>query len=101
MTSFSIGSQVTSEVAEHLAGAAVAVQPYEKVLEDVTAAGEAGTRIWMDPSQVSGLEEPHRRSGMWASSSLLGQHSCVPLRRAGASGCMPPRCGTPASLSDT
>lgn len=71
----SLEFQVTTEVAEHLAGAAVAVQPYEKVLEDVTAAGEAGTRIWMDPSQVSGLEEPHRRSGMWASSSLLGQHA--------------------------
>lgn len=71
----SLEFQVTTEVAEHLAGAAVAVQPYEKVLEDVTAAGEAGTRIWMDPSQASGLEEPHRRSGMWASSSLLGQHA--------------------------
>lgn len=44
--------QVTTEVAEHLADAAVTVQPYEKVLEDIEAAAEAGTRIWMDPSQV-------------------------------------------------
>jgi hypothetical protein len=47
--------QVTTEVAEHLADAAVTVQPYEKVLEDVEAAAEAGTRIWMDPSQASAL----------------------------------------------
>lgn len=46
-------SQVTSEVAEHLADSSVTVQPYDKVLEDVEAAAEAGTRIWMDPSQVS------------------------------------------------
>jgi Xaa-Pro aminopeptidase len=46
-------AKITTEVAEHLADAAVTVQPYEKVLEDVEAAAEAGTRIWMDPSQVS------------------------------------------------
>ena len=45
--------QVTTEVAEHLADAAVTVQPYEKVIEDIEAAAEAGTRIWMDPSQAS------------------------------------------------
>lgn len=48
--------QVTTEVAEHLADALVTVQPYEKVLEDVGAAAEAGTRTWMDPSQVRHID---------------------------------------------
>jgi hypothetical protein len=51
--------QVTTEVAEHLANAAVTVQPYEKVIEDIEAAAEAGTRIWMDPSQACACPFAH------------------------------------------
>lgn len=43
---------MTTEVAEHLANASVTVQPYEKVLEDVSALAGGGTRVWMDPAQV-------------------------------------------------
>lgn len=44
--------QVTAEVSEQLEGAGVEVQPYEQVLQDVEGLAAAGTRIWMDPSQV-------------------------------------------------
>jgi len=46
-------AKVTAEVSEQLEGAGVEVQPYEQVLQDVEGLAAAGTRIWMDPSQVS------------------------------------------------
>lgn len=61
-------AKVTTEVAEHLAGASVTVQPYEKVLEDIQELAAGGTRIWMDPAQVNialsrGALEAHSTRG--------------------------------------
>ena len=46
---------MTAEVAAHLKEAGVGVKPYGAVLGDIEAAAEAGTRMWMDPSQVPPL----------------------------------------------
>lgn len=55
---------MTVEVSEQLEGAGVKVQPYERVLQDVEGLAAAGTRIWMDPSQVLWYFEEYRCSGV-------------------------------------